>query len=235
MKSSSGRNRWAAPSSPSTQEAGSESAGRGSLRRPAPLRLPRVQSLERNRHRNHRGASSPRASPSRRGTEGPWGPRRCAQLSPLSEPNTAGARACAHLEGAPAAWQRGCAQAGLRRTLSPPPPLSPPTPPTRLACPPGMRTNPGPGAESPRPGAREPHLWLPARAPRRPGQLSPESRRLRLKKQKGGGGRYGGGVVWRPPPSVTHSPETPMGGGRERCKRRREEPALLRTPCGVRP
>lgn len=37
-------------------------------------------------------------------------------------------------------------------------------------------------------------------------------------------------MVWRPPPSVTHSPETPMGGGRERCKRRREEPALLRTP-----
>ena len=47
--------------------------------------------------------------------EGPWGPRPRAQLSPSpSEPNTAGARACAHLEGAPAALQRACAQPGLR-------------------------------------------------------------------------------------------------------------------------
>lgn len=146
MNSSSGRNRCAAPSSPSTQEAGSELAGRGSLRRPAPLRLPRVQSLERNRHRNHRGASSPRASPSRRGTEGPWGPRRRAQLSPsLSEPNTAGARACAHLEGAPAAWQRGCAQPGLRRGLSPPPPHSPPPPAHPARLPPGHAHQPRPG------------------------------------------------------------------------------------------
>lgn len=106
----------------------------------------------------------------------------------------------------------------------------PPCPPAPRACAP----TPARGRKV-RPGAREPHLRLPARAPWRSGQLSPESRRLRLTKQKGGGGRYGGGVVWRPPPSVTHSPETPMGGGRERCKRRREEPALLRTPCGVRP
>lgn len=47
-------------SSPRPRKAGSELAGRGSSP-PAPLRL-RVQSLGRNRHRNHRGASSPRAS-----------------------------------------------------------------------------------------------------------------------------------------------------------------------------
>lgn len=36
--------------------------------------------------------------------------------------------------------------------------------------------------------------------------------------------------MWPPPPSVTHSPETRMGGGRERWRRRREKPALPRTP-----
>lgn len=111
--------------------------------------------------------------------------------------------------------------------LSSPPCPAPPSP----LSPDSGRQGPG-HAHQRKPRCRTPRRpappVAPRAAPRGSGQLSRESCRLVQRKEKGrgegGGGPWRGSVVWPPPPSLTHSPETRMGGGRERRGGGRNQP-----------